>query len=174
MATITKKFKIGLSKADIERIKQELGQIEVDTSLDTESDNPIANSVVAGAIDQLDTDVNKLESDVLAINAAQNLLDIVADYDALMEYTGTLLPNDKIKVLNDENYDNQASYYRWTGTNWEFIALEPVPKIEVANEITEGSEELVTAGLVFDFVNDKINEEITSALNADYTIGGEV
>lgn len=168
MATITKRFKIGLSKEDIENIKEELGQIEVDTSLNTTSENPIANKTVAQNFSQVNTDI-------AAINAAQNLLDIVGTYQDLDEYDiDNLKINDKIKVLNDENYEDQASYYRWTGTTWEFIALEPVPKIEVANEITEGSEELVTAGLVFDFVNEKIEEEITSALSEDYTIGGEV
>lgn len=173
MATITRRFKIGLSKADIENIKDELGQIEVDTSLNPTSENPIANKTVAQNFSQVNTDI-------AAINAAQNLLDIVATYimgeDSLFNYPkANLKDNDKIKVLNDETHENQATYYRYNAASstWIFIAEEPVPKIEVADEITEGSEELVTAGLVFDFVNDKIEEEITSALSEDYVIGGE-
>lgn len=174
MATITKKFKIGLSREDIENIKEELGSIEVDTSLNPTSENPIANKIVAQNFSQVNTDI-------AAINAAQNLLDIVATYntgdDSLLSYPkANLKNNDKIKVLNDETHEDQATYYRYDSTSetWIFIAEEPVPKIEVADEITESSDELVTAGLVFDFVSKKIDEEITSALNADYTIGGEV
>ena len=171
MATITKKFKIGLSKEDIEKIKEELGSIEVDTSLSPTSENPIANKTVAQNFSQVNTDI-------AAINAAQNLLDIVATFQDLDEYETTNLKiNDKIKVLHDEENDNVATYYRWTGKLWEFIAPEPVPKIEVENQVTEGSNALVSSGTIYDFVmytvDAKINEEITTALNADYTIGGE-
>ncbi len=157
MATVIRKFKIGLSKEDIENIKKELGKVETDLELNEDSINPISNKAVTQAINGL--------------NAAQNLLDIVGTYADLQAYSQEFLQvNDKIKVLNDENFEDQASYYRWNGTQWVFIALEPVPKIEMDETPTEGSENFVSSGAVYDFVYKAISEEINEALNADYEI----
>ena len=102
MATVIRKFKIGLSKEDIENIKKELGKVETDLELNEDSINPISNKAVTQAINGL--------------NAAQNLLDIVGTYADLQAYSQEFLQvNDKIKVLNDENFEDQASYYRWNG-----------------------------------------------------------
>ena len=137
---------------------------EADAELSENSTNPVQNKAVASA--------------VYALQAAQNLLDIVANYESLRnyQYTHLVRPNDKIKVLNDENYEGQASYYRWDGESWQFLALEPVPKIEVDTEVTEDSDKLITSGAVKEYVDTKIQEEIEKSINealtADYTIGG--
>lgn len=154
MATITRKFKVGLSRQDIEDIKEELGQIEVDTELNQNSENPVTNKAVTQAIEGL--------------NAAQNLLDIVGTYADLQAYSQEFLQvNDKIKVLNDENYEDQASYYRWDGTQWVFIALEPVPKIEMDEVVTEGSDKFVSSGVVYNAI-EALKQEIISDLEGDY------
>lgn len=163
MATTIKKVKVGLSKQDIENIKKEMGQVETDLELNEDSINPVSNKAVTQAINGL--------------NAAQNLLDIVGTYADLQAYSQEFLQvNDKIKVLNDENYEDQASYYRWNGNEWLFIALEPVPKIEMDETPTEGSENFVSSGAIKNYVDTKIQEELTQSiaetLEAEYTVGG--
>lgn len=154
MATVIRKFKVGLSKEDVQKIKDELNQIEVDEQLDETSENPVTNKAVTQAINGL--------------NAAQNLLDIVGTDQDLEEYpTQNLLVNDKIKVLNDRAYDEQAAYYRWDGTQWKFIALEPVPKIEMDAVVTQGSDKFVSSGVVYNAI-EELKNEIIADLEGDY------
>lgn len=154
MATVIRKFKVGLSKEDVQKIKDELNQIEVDEQLDETSENPVTNKAVTQAINGL--------------NAAQNLLDIVGTDQDLEAYpTQNLLVNDKIKVLNDRAYDEQAAYYRWDGTQWKFIALEPVPKIEMDAVVTQGSDKFVSSGVVYNAI-EELKNEIIADLEGDY------
>lgn len=154
MAITTKKIKVGLSKQDIENIKKEMGQVETDLELNEDSINPVSNKAVTQAINGL--------------NAAQNLLDIVGTDQDLEEYpTQNLLVNDKIKVLNDRAYDEQAAYYRWDGTQWKFIALEPVPKIEMDAVVTQGSDKFVSSGVVYNAI-EELKNEIIADLEGDY------
>lgn len=63
-----------------------------------------------------------LQSQIDAINAAQNLADIVADLTALNNYdTSVLEANDKVEVLSDSNHDYSATVYNWTGSAWQYI-----------------------------------------------------
>lgn len=63
-----------------------------------------------------------LQSQIDAINAAQNLADIVADLTALNNYdTSVLEANDKVEVLSDSDHDNSATVYNWTGSAWQYI-----------------------------------------------------
>ena len=65
---------------------------------------------------------NNLQSQIDAINAAQNLADIVADLTALNNYdTSGLEVNDKVEVLSDSNHDYSATVYNWTGSAWQYI-----------------------------------------------------
>lgn len=58
-----------------------------------------------------------LQTQIDALNAAQNLADIVADLTALSNLdTSKLQPNDKIEVLRDGNHDNVSTVYNWNGT----------------------------------------------------------
>ncbi len=63
-----------------------------------------------------------LQSQIDAINAAQNLADIVADLTALNNYdTSVLEANDKVEVLSDSDHDYSATVYNWTGSAWQYI-----------------------------------------------------
>ena len=62
------------------------------------------------------------QSQIDAINAGQNLADIVADLTALNSLDTTKLHSgDKVQVLVDSNHENASTVYNWTGSAWEYI-----------------------------------------------------
>lgn len=72
---------------------------------------------------------NALQSQIDAITAASDVVDIVGTYAALQAYdTSNLQNNDIIKVLSDESRNDETTYYRWIITNgvgaWSFIGEE--------------------------------------------------
>ena len=84
----------------------------------------------------------ELQDKIDGIEAAQNLLDIVGTYktgdDNLLGYpTINLKKNDKIKVLQDENYGNAGTYYKWNGQTWVYIGKDGIyyTQTEVDNRI---------------------------------------
>ena len=70
----------------------------------------------------------ELQDKINGIEAAQNLLDIVKDYQELDKYEDKhlLKVNDKIKVLQDENYGNAGTYYKWNGQTWVYIGKDGI------------------------------------------------
>ena len=66
MSAVVKKYKIGLSQEDIENIKKELGQIEVDKSMSDTSENPVGNKYIKITINAT--------SDITVIVILNNLL----------------------------------------------------------------------------------------------------
>lgn len=72
---------------------------------------------------------NNLQSQIDAITAASDVTDIVGTYAELQAYDSTgLAPNSIIKVLQDENQNDETTYYRWVITNnvgsWVLIGEE--------------------------------------------------
>lgn len=72
---------------------------------------------------------NVLQSQIDAITAASDVVDIVGTYAALQAYnTSNLQNNDIVKVLSDESRDDETTYYRWVITEgvgaWSFIGEE--------------------------------------------------
>ena len=72
---------------------------------------------------------NNLQSQIDAITASSDVTDIVGTYAELQVYdTSTLAPNSIIKVLQDENRNNETTYYRWVITGgvgaWSLIGEE--------------------------------------------------
>lgn len=70
-----------------------------------------------------------LQSQIDAITASSDVTDIVGTYAQLQTYdTSTLAPNSIIKVLQDENRNNETTYYRWVITggvgSWVLIGEE--------------------------------------------------
>lgn len=58
---------------------------------------------------------NSLQSQIDAINARKDIVDIVPDVDSLLTYnTATLTNEDIIKVLDNKLDNNKQSYYRYT------------------------------------------------------------
>lgn len=71
--------------------------------------------------DRQDGDGN-LQSQIDAINATQNVVDIVGTHAELLAYdTSYLHENDKIEVMDDESQDDANTIYSWDGTAWILI-----------------------------------------------------
>lgn len=86
------------------------------------TDGLYVNEVYIPDEDDLDNIENSLQSQIDALNAAQNLADIVADLTALNALpTTNLQSNDKVQVIVDSNHSSASTIYRWTGLAWEYI-----------------------------------------------------
>ncbi len=63
-----------------------------------------------------------LQGQIDAINAKSDVTDVVATRVALDAYNTTVLQSGNIiKVLSDETYDDAETYYRWNGTDFDFV-----------------------------------------------------
>lgn len=81
------------------------------------------NNIIA----QAETNRKKLQNQIDAINASQNLIDIVGSYEALESYdTTNVKDNDKIGVLIDENNNEVFAYYRWDAVNNVWLLIGSV------------------------------------------------
>lgn len=77
----------------------------------------------------VDEKTDILHERVDGIEAAQNLLDIVADKAKLNSWQtdnegSRLQVNDKIKVLEDETMSGAGTYYKWNGSSWVYIGKD--------------------------------------------------
>lgn len=65
-----------------------------------------------------------LQGQIDAISASSDVTDIVGTYAALQAYdTSVLKDNDIIKVLQDEIHDDETTYYRWSTTTETFTLI---------------------------------------------------
>lgn len=63
-----------------------------------------------------------LQGQIDAINAGQNLADIVGTFADLENYnTEYLHVGDKIEVMQDETHSNSSTVYNWNGTAFEYV-----------------------------------------------------
>lgn len=63
-----------------------------------------------------------LQGQIDAINAGQNLADIVGTFADLENYnTEYLHVGDKIEVMQDETHSNSSTIYNWNGTTFEYV-----------------------------------------------------
>ena len=66
-----------------------------------------------------------LQTQIDAITASSDVVDIVGTYEELEEYdTSGLTDNDIIKVISDETVGGATSYYRWENHEWVYIGAE--------------------------------------------------
>jgi len=77
----------------------------------------------------LSNSLNGLQNQIDAITSASDVTDIVGTYAELQAYDTTSLPNNSIiKVLQDENRNDETTYYRWVITGgvgaWVLIGEE--------------------------------------------------
>lgn len=94
----------------------------------TISGKAIQDSVTSEATNRQNAD-NNLQSQIDAITASSDVTDIVGTYAELQAYdTSSLAPNSIIKVLQDENRNDETTYYRWVVTggdgSWVLIGEE--------------------------------------------------
>lgn len=83
----------------------------------------VANAVAGEASLREAADTN-LQGQIDAITASSDVTDIVGTYADLQNYnTSTLGNNDIIKVLQDENRNDETTYYRWSTTTQTFTLI---------------------------------------------------
>ncbi len=79
------------------------------------------NNAVSDEADIRSAADQEIWTEIEAIEAGSDVVDIVGTYAELQQYdTSTLQNNDVIKVLTDETHDNAISYYRWNATTQAF------------------------------------------------------
>ena len=131
---------------------------------------------------QITTAQNTLQSEIDAINAAQNLADIVADLAALNSLdTSKLHSGDKVQVLVDSDHDNASTVYNWNGSAWSYIGQygqdsytksesdnKFVPKTAI-KQVSSNSTTDVPSLALFKTVEDRINIGYLSFDDADFT-----
>ena len=90
----------------------------------TLEDLGISQLVEAEAEDRREADVI-LQTQIDAITASSDVVDIVGTYEELEEYdTSGLTDNDIIKVISDETVGGATTYYRWENHEWVYIGAE--------------------------------------------------
>lgn len=71
---------------------------------------------------------NGLQSQIDAITAQSDVVDVVGTYAELQAYSKPLYFDDIVKVLDDSTHNNARSYYRWKGEDdgWFYIGSEAI------------------------------------------------
>lgn len=103
--------------------KPKINSVELvgDKSLEDLGITGAINDAVADEADIRSTADQEIWTEIEAIEAGSDVVDIVGTYAELQQYdTSTLQNNDVIKVLTDETHDNAISYYRWNATTQTF------------------------------------------------------
>ena len=73
------------------------------------------------------TSDNTLQSQIDAINARKDVIDIIPTYEELSSYPTTdLTDKDIIKVIDDSSHNNTSSYFRWDNESkeWNYVGSE--------------------------------------------------
>ena len=109
------------SDATANSIKGRITKNETDiASINSEIGTNGTSGTIKGRITAIES--ANYQSQIDAINAGQNLADIVADLTALRNLpTINLHSGDKVQVLDDSNHANSSTVYNWNGTNWVYI-----------------------------------------------------
>ena len=108
------KGRITANETAIENIESDVSGIETEIGTNNTS------GTIKGRITAIEN--ADYQSQIDAINAAQNLADIVANLTALNSLdTSNLRAGDKVQVLVDSNHSNASTVYNWTGSAWSYI-----------------------------------------------------
>lgn len=150
------------SKADQSALNAETtAREQADTALGTRIDNEVL------ARQQAD---NGLQTQIDAITSKSDVVDVVANYEALQAYdTSSLGNNDVIKVLDDETHEDALTYYRWSTTTqtWTYIGQEaPYYSKGQMDVMLQGKQDKLTAG-----DNIQIQNGTISSTDTTYTAG---
>lgn len=105
-------------------------------------------------VDELGDISGSIQHEIDTINAGSDVIDVVGTHEQLMEYSGWTTKNDVIKVLNDSDYDDEQTYYRWMGEDtlnpstsadlWDFIGgVSPYYSKQDINEYSAANKSYV-------------------------------
>lgn len=133
------------------------------------ADTTLQGNIDAEILARQGADVN-LQGQIDAIVASSDVKDIVGTYAELQAYdTSTLGDRDIIKVLQDENQNNETTYYRWSTTSETFTLIgEEGPYYTKAqtDSLLNAKQNTLSAG-----ANIQISGSTISATDTTYTAG---
>ena len=87
--------------------------------------NTAINTAVGNERTSRETSDVALQSQIDAITASSDVVDVVSTYQDLLNYSTTSLTEDDIiKVMQDESHSNAISYFRWQLSTWNYIGSE--------------------------------------------------
>ena len=131
----------------------------------TLEDLGISQLVEAEAEDRREADTI-LQTQIDAITASSDVVDIVGTYEELEEYdTSVLTDNDIIKVISDETVGGATTYYRWENHEWVYIGAEG--PYYTKNETDALLDQKLDIDALDDALEDYYDKTETDALLAD-------
>ena len=104
-------------------------------------------------------------TEIETIEASSDVVDVVGTYADLQAYdTSKLHANDLIKVLQDETKDDAITYYRWSGTAFNYVGAEgPYYTASETDTLLAGKQNTLTAGTGIEINNDVISATGTAS-----------
>lgn len=97
--------------------------VAAEATLREAADTALSGDIAAESLARQNAD-SGLQTQIDALSASSDVTDIVGTYAELQDYdTSTLGDNDIIKVLQDEEHDNETTYYRWSTTTQTFTLI---------------------------------------------------
>ena len=114
-------------------------------------------------------------TEIETIEASSDVVDVVGTYAELQSYdTSKLHKNDLIKVLQDETRDDAITYYRWSGTAFNYVGAEgPYYTASETDTLLAGKQNTLTAGTGIEINNDVISATGTASNTVFYMNASE-
>ena len=114
-------------------------------------------------------------TEIETIEASSDVVDVVGTYADLQAYdTSKLHANDLIKVLQDETKDDAITYYRWSGTAFNYVGAEgPYYTASETDTLLAGKQNTLTAGTGIEINNDVISATGTASNTVFYMNASE-
>lgn len=107
-----------------------------------------------------------LQGQIDALAASSDVTDIVGTYADLQAYDTTKLKdNDIIKVLQDEQHDNETTYYRWSTTTETFTLIGEEGPYYTKSAADQKFQDKLTAGTNISI--DPLTETISASFDAE-------
>lgn len=113
---------------------------------------------------------DEIWTEIETIEAGSDVVDVVGTYAELQSYdTSKLHANDLIKVLQDETRDDAITYYRWSGTAFNYVGAEgPYYTASETDTLLAGKQNTLTAGTNITIVDDVISATAAPQEQADW------
>lgn len=125
---------------------------------------------IDGEIEERKAADQEIWTEIETIEAGSDVVDVVGTYADLQNYdTSKLHKNDLVKVLQDETRDDAITYYRWSGTAFNYVGAEgPYYTASETDALLAGKQNTLTAGTNITIVGDVISATAAPQEQADW------
>lgn len=147
---------------------------QLNNDSDYQTGTEVSNAIGVETTAREGADSN-LQGQIDALAAASDVTDIVGTYAALQAYdTTTLKNNDIIKVLQDENQNDETTYYRWSTTTQTFTLIGEEGPYYTKSAADQKFQDKLTAGanITIDANNEISATDTTYSAGTNITITG--